>query len=316
MRQRDDSITVVVVNWNSRDDLADCLRSLAAQEDRDFSVVVVDNGSSDDSVAMMRRDFPDVRVLAERENHGFAEGVNRGIALCDTAWVATLNNDAEAAPDWLGELRRVLRTGGERLGMIQSRIVFKHAHDRTNSTGVLMGPDGSFIDRHFDAPVDPAASVEEVFCVSAGAALYRSSMLDALRLGSGVFDRTFFMYYEDVDLGWRARLGGWTALYAPQATVFHALHGSASRRGRYFVYSHCRRNRVRTMLKNGSLPFILRGVPLTLRHLVDDVREAGPQILPQYVRAVRDGVQQRRAVGALLAVDRREVERRWVSRAP
>jgi GT2 family glycosyltransferase len=253
-------------------------------------------------------------VVDAGANLGFAEGVNRGIEVASGAWIATLNNDAAAHPDWIAEQRRAVREGGPRLGMIQSRIVFRHAPDRVNSSGVLISPNGEFHDRDFDLPVDGSAGGGDVFCVSAGAALYRREMLDALRLPTGVFDRSFFMYYEDVDLGWRARLAGWDAVYVPTAIVEHAFHGSASRRGDNFVFGHCRRNRVRTIIKNGSLRLMLRGLPKLVSHIYSDVRAEGPSALPAYVRAVIDAVPQRRVVARLAVEDRRAVELRWATR--
>ena len=93
-------LSVVVVNWNSRDDLSACLRSLRAQTHRELQIVVVDNGSSDGSADMVTADFPEVVLSRETDNLGFAEACNRGIEKSDGAWVAMLNNDACAEPEW------------------------------------------------------------------------------------------------------------------------------------------------------------------------------------------------------------------------
>ena len=309
-------ISVVIVNWNSRKDLADCLRSLEAQTDRDFEVVVVDNGSVDGSVEMLARDFPWVVALPTGENLGFAEGCNRGIEAARGSWIATLNNDAIADPRWIAEQRAAVRAGGPRLGMIQSKILFLQARHRTNSTGVLLFPNASAVDRDYDEKDRPAAAgAPEPFCPSAGAALYRRAMLDEVRLPSGFFDRTFFMYFEDVDLGWRCRLAGWEAIYLPEAVVLHAFHGSSKRKGRSFVEMHCRRNRVRMALKNASPLMLAR----TLPNVVEDVFWAmgidGPAAAREFARAARDGVRQRRAVERRSRVARGAVERRWVVRS-
>jgi GT2 family glycosyltransferase len=304
--------SVVVVNWNSRVDLAACLASLRAQSEQGHEVIVVDNGSTDGSLELVRRDFPEVRLVDAGENLGFAEGCNRGIALARGDWVAMLNNDAEAEPRWLEELLRAARTGGPRLGMVQSKIVFRERPDLTNSTGVLLFSDGLAEDRGYRAPAAQSEAPGEIFCASAGAALYRRAMLDELRLPTGIFDRTFFMYFEDVDLGWRARLLGWSAVYAPSAVVRHAMHGSASRHGRKFVELQCRRNRVRMVLKNGSP----RMVALGLRGIVRDALWAawleGPWELARWARAVRDGARQRRAVSDRARVERTAIEGGWI----
>jgi GT2 family glycosyltransferase len=307
-------MAVVVVNWNGREDLLRCLASLRAQTEQGFEVVVVDNGSSDGSGAAVRNVFPEARLIEAGDNLGFAEGCNRGLDVTSAHWIATLNNDAEAAPDWIASLATVVRGGGPDLGMVQSRIVFRQRPDRTNSTGVLVYEDGMFVDRDFDVLLRPGDAVEEIFCPSAGAALYRRAMLEQARLASGVFDRTFFMFFEDVDLGWRCRLAGWRALYAPHAVVHHAFHASAGRRGAGFVRLHCERNRVRTLLKNASARLVARSLPRLCRGAWFSLGARGRHALGDYAAAVRDGLAQRDAVSRLCKISRREVERRWVRR--
>ncbi len=307
------SISVVVVNWNAKDELRRCLESLRAQTDHDFETIVVDNGSVDDSLEMLKVEFPWVVVIDAAANLGFAEGCNRGIDEAKGSWVATLNNDAVASPTWIAELRAAIRDGDPRLGMVQSRIVFQQKPDRMNSTGILIYPNGVFIDRDYEHPTKADESREEIFCVSAGAALYRRAMLDELRLGSGFFDRTFFMYFEDVDLGWRARLAGWSALYVPRATVYHAFHGTSNRRGKHFVRLHCCKNRVRTMLKNASLRYILGTTSRIVSELAWSATQEGVKVLPAYWAAINDGLSQRSAVTRLVRENRRAVELRWMA---
>src|SRR5689334_9906245 len=109
------AISIILVNYNGCADLRECLLSLQAQRDRDFQVVVVDNGSSDDSCAMLRRDFPQVKLVEAGENLGFAEGCNRGLLASDAPWVFMLNNDTRLHPEAVFELRAAARRGGPRL---------------------------------------------------------------------------------------------------------------------------------------------------------------------------------------------------------
>jgi len=310
---RDFSISVVIVNWNSRDDLAECLESLEKQTDQEFGTVVVDNGSVDGSIELVRERFPGVTLIENHENVGFAEACNRGIEQAQGAWIALLNNDATAAPNWIEEQRKAARAGGDRLGMLQSRLVFKQRPDRTNSTGVVLFKDGTARDRDFDADFRPDDDVEEVFCTTAGAGLYRRAMLEEVRLPSGILDRNYFMYFEDLDLGWRCRLAGWDAYYVPTAVVYHTLHASSKRHGSKFVQRHCKRNRIRTLLKNGSVPFLLRSFPKTILDVGALVMWDGLGALLEIVSAVQDSVPQRRAVARMSKRSRREIEGRWVS---
>jgi GT2 family glycosyltransferase len=306
-------ISVVIVNWNGRDDLAVCLAALEAQTDRDFETIVVDNGSNDGSTETVRRDFGWVRLVEAGENLGFAEGTNRGIELARGAWIATLNNDTLVDPGWIRALREAARTSGDRLGMLQSCVVFKKNPARTNSTGVLLFTNGVASDRDFGAPLRPDDPPDEVFCPTAGAALYRRAMLEETRLLSGVFDRSFFMYFEDVDLGWRCRLAGWSATYVPSAVVRHEFQASSKRQKGRFIGLHLRRNRVRMLLKNGTWWFVVRTLPRTIYELCETIVWLGPRVIPSLFRAVSDGLRQRGAVTRLLRVSRREVERAWLS---
>jgi hypothetical protein len=305
---------VLLVNWNSKEDLAECLRSLEAQTDRDFEAVVVDNGSTDGSLEMIRRDFPWVELEDAGENLGFAEGCNRGIVRSRGAWIATLNNDAVADARFVAELRTAARHATERVGMVQARLVFRERPSHTNSTGVVVEPNGVAYDRDFDAPLRASDEPEEIFCPTAGAALYRRAMLEATRLPSGYFDRTFFMYFEDVDLGWRCRLAGWSALYLPSALVFHAFHGSAGRHGDDFVVRQCRANRMRCMVKNASPTMIARSTPRTLRWLAGSMSHRGLSAARDLVDAARGAWQERPLVTALAVRERRGIERRWLVR--
>ena len=304
-------ISVVIVNWNSRDDLDECLRSLAAQTDADFETIVVDNGSRDGSCERVRSDFPHVVLVDTGENLGFAEGMNRGIAAAAAPWIFALNNDAVAAPDLMALLRARLGRARARDGMFQPRILFRQHPERTNSTGMLLFADGTARDRDFDCPAEQSEEAGEIFCPTAGAALYRRAMLDEVRLPSGYFDRSFFMYAEDLDLGWRCRLAGWAAHYLPEAKIYHAFQGSARRRGSSFVEQQCAKNRLRVLLKNASPGFILRSVPRTVGDVARLAWAGGPAALPRGWRAARRALAERTLVGALARDERQRIEQQW-----
>jgi GT2 family glycosyltransferase len=308
------TISIVIVNWNGLDFLGQCLRSLEAQTERDFQTVVVDNGSQDGSLELLAKDFPWVETIAAGENLGFAEGSNRGIAAATGEWVATLNNDTTCDPRWIQTLRQAAREAGARVGMLQSCLVLSDRPDHTNSTGVLLFTDGTAQDRDFDAPRRAGDGVEEVFCCTAGASMYRRAMLDEIRLASGVFDRTFFMYFEDVDLGWRAQLLGWSALYVPEALVLHKFQASSRKHGNRFVGAHCKLNRVRTLLKNGSPLFLARTLPRTLLDACILVGWEGPRGIARFGKALQDGLRARGELQGRVRVDRRTLEARWVSK--
>jgi GT2 family glycosyltransferase len=306
-------LSVIVVNWNSRDDLAACLASLRVQTFRELEVIVVDNGSVDGSADMVAAEFSEFALLREAENLGFAEACNRGIDISRGEWVAFLNNDAIAEPRWAEALVDAIAAAPASCGMLQSLMLYQGTSNVINSTGIELAFSGGGRDRNEgEAYVpDQRRSREEIFCPTAGAAAYRRTLLNAIRLPTGYFDRLHFMYYEDMDLGWRARLAGWSALYVPDSIVHHRWHGSSRRRSRGWLVSLGNTNRVRTLLKNASPQFILLTMPRTLKEIFELVRYGQFRALGSLGSVILGSLGQRRFVAGLAKVSRRSVEGAW-----
>lgn len=309
------NISVVIVSWNCCKDLRECLLALKVQTIQGFEVIVIDNCSSDETVNMVRAEFPAVILRVTETNLGFAEGANRGIEISNGDWICTLNPDAVPAADWLAHIQSTIGDASETLGMIQSRIIFKETPRRINSAGISLLATGSGGDRGFNCEGNEFLQKEEIFAPSAGAAAYRRKMLWETRLESGFFDRTFFMYAEDLDLGWRGRLAGWTAIYLPECVVMHGYQRSSRLRGKNFANLQCRKNRVSALAKNASVPFLVLSIPKTVYDLFIGFRLIGFKIFPQFFDAARSGFAQRRSVSKLIKVNRREIESRWVEMA-
>lgn len=213
---------MVVVNWNRRELLGRCLLSLSSQQNAPaFEVIVVDNGSSDGSLEMIEDQrtvlsFP-LKVIKNPDNRGFCEANNQGIAQAAGEWVALLNNDAEARPDWIASMYSPM-SGRNEYGMVACKILVYEDPGKIDKAGHLIYPDGQNrgrgsgqLDRgQFDA-------TEDVLWPDGCAAMYRKRMLDQI----GGFDEDLFAYGDDAELGMRARIAGWKCLYVPQAVVLH-----------------------------------------------------------------------------------------------
>lgn len=214
-------ISVAVVNWNRREYLRACLTSLEAQRGADFEVIVVDNASSDGSAEMARSEFG-VRVIANTENLGFCAANNQAFAAARGEYIALLNNDAEAAPDFLANLRRAFDAAPD-IGMAAAKVLVWEDPRRIDKVGHLIYPDGQNRGRG-TGEMDHAQydRVEECLWPDGCAAMYRKAMLEAI----GGFDEDFFMFGDDAELGLRARIAGWRCLYMPGAVVRH--HRGAS----------------------------------------------------------------------------------------
>lgn len=306
-------LSVVIVNWNSKGDLKDCLDSLRCQTHQALEVIVVDNASCDGSAEMVASEYSGFTLLKQTENLGFAEACNRGIQVSIGSWIAMLNNDAVADPNWAKALVAAAASAPNDCGMLQSLMLYRSSPNTINSTGIELVFSGGGRDRSEGQPYVVASQVnsEEIFCPTAGAAAYRRAMLEAIRLPAGYFDRSHFLYYEDMDLGWRARLAGWFALYIPQAIVVHRWHGSSDRHGKSRLVIMANTNRIRTLLKNASIPFILATAPRTIKELAELVVLGRLKAMRELAQAVVDSLAARRRVSVMVQVNRRKLERTW-----
>jgi GT2 family glycosyltransferase len=217
-------ISVIVVNWNRKALLEACLRSLDAQRFRDFEIIVVDNGSTDGSMDLLRG-RSGVRPISNQVNRGFCAANNQGIAAADGEWIALLNNDAEADPEWLAALADAARRE-HGFAMFAPKIVSYDDPGVIDKVGHLIYPDGQNRGRGSgERDAGQYDRVEEVAWPDGCAALYRKSMLDQI----GGFDEDFFAYADDAELGLRARMAGYRALAVPSALVRHRLGSTLGR---------------------------------------------------------------------------------------
>jgi hypothetical protein len=306
-------LSVVVVNWNSRDDLRACLLSLRAQTHRELEIIVIDNGSADGSADMVADEFSEVVLVRETENLGFAEACNRGIDKSHGEWVAMLNNDACAEPEWAEALVRAIAAATGDGGMLQSLLLYRDRPTVINSTGIELTYSGGGRDRDGGKSRDGVRPALDLFCPTAGAAAYRRAMLDAVKLPTGYFDRSHFMYYEDLDLGWRARLAGWSARYVPDSVVLHKWKGSSARHGQAWLDAISYINRLRTLVKNASIPFILRTIPRTILEICKLIWLAKLGGLTRLAHAVRESAALRTRVTVMKKLHRHDVERAWTA---
>lgn len=233
-------VSVIVLNWNGREFLGECLSSLQNQTYPSREVLLVDNGSEDSSVEWVKAHHDGaIRVIENRENLGFAKGCNIGIMASRGEYIALLNNDARADPHWIEELVTAAETD-DRIGMCASKIYFADRPGVIENVGHLIYPDGLNRGRgRLELDHGQYSRQEEVFCPSGAAALYRRRMLEEI----GLLDEDFFAYGEDADIGLRGRLAGWRCLYVPTAVVHHRYSATV---GAYSLFKafHVERNRI------------------------------------------------------------------------
>ena len=288
-------------NFNGRALLPVALPSVMAQEGVAFEVIVVDDGSTDDSVAYLRREWPNVRVVRHAANAGFAVACNAGIRASAGDLVALLNTDVELEPTWLKTLVAALDDDPE-AGSACGKLLNFYEREVIDAAGDLMMRSGTACSRgagrvddgRYDRP-------EAVFAPCAGAAVYRRSLFEHI----GLFDEDFHSYWEDVDLGFRAQLAGFRALYVPQARAYHVRSATAGR-GNPFYLRLQRRNQLWVIAKNFPLALLVRNLPMiVLRQVAYFGASIQQRLVRDHFRAYGDAL---RGLPRMLR-KRREIQR-------
>ncbi len=254
----DPDITVVVVNYNGGDYLRGCIASLAAQTFTNFETIIVDNASSDNSLARIVEKPEQLTILKQASNLGFAGGNNVGARAGRGKRLALLNPHAEAAPDWLeAMMRAIARRPTHR--MIACLQVSLHDTLRLDGAGDCYLAYGYAWRGGFGHPLSSAPPAGECFAPCGAAAFYpRETFLE-----SGGFDERYFCYHEDVDIAFRLRLQGELCQYVPDACVRHAGSAISGRSSAFSVF-HGVRNGVWTYVKNMPGGLLLLTSPVWL----------------------------------------------------
>ncbi len=261
MEEKKLMVSVVIPNWNGKKYLRQCLKSLRQQDFRKFEIIVVDNGSEDDSVDMMKREFPEVKILRMRKNEGFCRAVNKGIHAAKAPYILLLNNDTRAEATFVKEMFRGIRRH-KNCFSCQAKMIQKDYPDLIDDAGDFYSALGwAFADGKGE-PEWEHNNEKKIFSSCAGAAIYRKSILDKI----GLFDESHFAYLEDLDLGYRAKRYGYENWFLPKARVYHVGSGTTGSQYNKFKVHHSARNNVYVIYKNmpvwqilWNLPFLTAG---------------------------------------------------------
>jgi GT2 family glycosyltransferase len=256
------ALSVIIPHYQRPELLRACLPSVLkarAATAEPVEIIVADDGSEDDSVSIVRREFPSVLVVERPANGGYPAAVNSGVAASSAPWVLTLNNDTTVAPDLFDQLLRIAR-GGSGIGSVAAQQRFSSDPGVIYSAGLVLDRRGHNSDRLMGQPASAGESVAvDVFGACGAAALYRREMLDQI----GGFDERFRFGLEDADVAWRARMHGWRCVYAPEALVFHDLGGTVPH-GTPLRLFQAGRNRVLLLAKNMETRQLVAHLPQIL----------------------------------------------------
>ncbi len=276
--------TVIIPNYNGLEFLGPCLDSLRAQTADDFTVLVVDNGSTDGSVEWLREN--NVPSVLMPENTGFCAAVNTGIKASETKYVILLNNDTIASPEFVAELESVMERG-KNVFSANSMMVRYDDPERIDDAGDMYSIMGWAYQRGIDHPVKEYFRPCRIFASCGGASIYRRDVFEEI----GYFDEMHFAYLEDIDIGYRAKLYGYENVYCPDAVVRHI--GSATSGSKYnpFKVRISARNNIYLNYKNMSnWQLIVNSPALTAGIIVKGVFFAKQGYLKDYLGGLFEGI--------------------------
>ncbi|MEI8012569.1 MAG: glycosyltransferase family 2 protein, partial [Candidatus Omnitrophota bacterium] len=221
-------ISVVILTFNSQDYICDCLSSVMAQGITGLEIIVVDNGSVDKTLALIRWGYPGVILIENNINRGASQARNQGIECARGAWILTLDSDVILGQNFLQEFLLAEKGFADNIGMVQTSILNKDGR-YIYSQGVYLSPWRRFHDINRGKPGDTAhPGVQKILGPCSAAAFYRHFMLDQIKEETGYFDERFFFLVEDVDLAWRARRAGWHVFLLLRLECRHMGNGSAT----------------------------------------------------------------------------------------
>jgi len=256
-------ISIIIPNYNGFHHLKDCYDSLRIQNKgadiRDFSIILIDNKSDDDSVKFTKENYPEVHVIENTENTGFAKAVNSGIKYSlknlNPEIIILLNNDTECDKNFLIEMKKGFAENDT--GSVACKMLNFTNRDVIDDTGDFIKKRGSPYARgHQEKDTGQYDKPEFIFGACAGASAYKSEVFKI----TGFFDEDFFAYYEDVDFSLRLQLTGFKCFYNPKAIVYHK-RGATTNSQTGYQTMQCEKNLIALRLKNYPLPMLISNIP-------------------------------------------------------
>lgn len=256
-------ISIIILTFNSKEFIKPCIDSISAQNYQDFEVIIVDNGSKDDTVRFIKENYPQIILIENKENLGACKARNEGIEIAQGRWILTLDCDIILGKNFLNKIIKFTEETEDSVGMLQPKILNNIDKKTIYSCGIYL----SWLRRFYDigkGKIDNGKfDIQKyIFGACSASALYRKSMLEEIKEDTGYFDERFFFLVEDVDLSWRAQRMGWKALFYPRVVCYHS--GNSSDTSKKTKQYFCFRNRFFMIFKNEKLITIILKLPFYL----------------------------------------------------
>jgi len=249
--------SIIICNYNGKEFLNNCLNSLLLQTYKNYEVLLVDNGSTDDSINFTRINFPWVKIIQNCKNYGFAEGNNIGVKYAKGDYLIFLNNDTESDPRWLEKMVDIVQSI-PLIGVVGCKVLNAYCKGIIDSFGFncdIYGFPQAVGYREKDGK--EYQDTKEVFAAAGSSLLIKRDVVEKV----GCFDPEYFVLSEDLDLCWRARLSGYRVLVTPLARIYHKAAGTLDSLGRRRIRYFSERNTLRTLIKNYTGITLLKILP-------------------------------------------------------
>jgi GT2 family glycosyltransferase len=263
-------VSIVILNWNGKRFIKECLDSLLAIDYKTYEVIFVDNGSSDDSLAFMKKNYRSqlsrkkFRIIENNANLGVPEGNNVGIrkALEKTKakYVVMLNNDTKVERKWLSSLVNTAEKD-KKIGAIQSKMLRFDKKTIDSAGALIYNPLAIAVDRgQGEEDIGQYDQREEMLALCAAGALFRSDALQDVEMSGDYLDKEFFCMWEDIDLSVRIFLAGWKVVYEPSSVMYHRRSPSTGKKNPFSAY----------YLHRNNIWFVAKCVPgrVFIKHII------------------------------------------------
>lgn len=270
-------VSVIIVTCNKKDMLSGLLFSLRRQGYRPIETIVVLNGCPEQECGGLSKNFPDTVFIHNKENLFFCKGQNQGIRTARGEFILGLNDDLILEEDFIEKMIEAARKN-ERIGMV-SGCIMRQDKKTLDTTGLFLARSRKPLERGYGRRYkDRHKTAGYIFGSGGAAPLYRRKMLEDIKLGSEYFDENYHMFYEDLDISWRAQNRGWKGYYTPFALAYHLRGGTAGQNRPRLLFlqkynfarlpgrlkSHLVKNRYMTIIKNDHLTHLLLNLPWVL----------------------------------------------------
>lgn len=253
-------VSIIIINWNGISDLKDLLPSLKKVKYKNFETIIVDHGSTDGSIEYVKKNYPKIKLLEKKKNLGFALGNNVGVKEAKGEYILLLNNDTIVKPDFLTNLVDFIESDSK-IGVVQPKIIFADSK-KLQSAGTYLTNTGFLYHVGFDKDPNLAKynKRKEIFSANGACMLIKREVIKKV----GLFDKDFFLYFEETDFCWRVWLTGYTIKYVPEAVIYHKGGKATKTLPSAFINFHSFKNRINALIKNLGTWELVKILPIQL----------------------------------------------------